>query len=77
MAEKKLKARLAELRGMSEADLIAAVDNARRNIYGIRRSRISKPVENVKSIRTNRKEIARIMTIQRQREIAATKTVAA
>jgi ribosomal protein L29 len=71
MAEKKIKARLGELRKMAEEDLLAAAEAARKNIYTIRRQRLSKPIENIKAIRTNRKEIARIQTIQRQREIAA------
>lgn len=70
MAETKIKARREELRHMSEVDLTAAIEAARRGIYTIKRQRISKPVENIKAIRTRRKEIARILTIQRQREIA-------
>jgi len=76
MAEKKIKARLAELRGMGAEDLTAAVEAARRSIYTIRRQRISKPIENIKAIRTSRKEIARILTIERQRQIAAAKQAA-
>jgi ribosomal protein L29 len=73
MAEKKIKARRKELLAMGEPDLDAAVEDARRSIYMVMRQRISKPVENVKAIRTARKEIARVMTIKRQREIAAEK----
>jgi ribosomal protein L29 len=76
MAEKKTKARLNELVGMGQEDLVAAAEAARKNIYTIRRQRISKPIENIKAIRTSRKEIARIQTIQRQREIAAAKPAA-
>jgi ribosomal protein L29 len=71
MADKKTKQRLIELRSASETELSAAVESARRNIYTIKRQRISKPIENIKEIRNNRKEIARILTIKRQREIAA------
>ncbi len=67
---KTVKARLEELKRLPEADLKTTVEAARRNIYTIMRQRISKPVENVKAIRTNRKEIARVMTILRQRELA-------
>lgn len=75
MAQKKISERLKELRGMGEEDLDAAVEAARRAVYTIRRQRISKPVENNKAIRTNRKEVARILTIKRQRQIAAAKPV--
>jgi ribosomal protein L29 len=71
MAEKKVKARLNELRGMGAEDLSTVAEAARKNIYTITRQRISKPMENVKAIRTSRKEIARVETILRQREIAA------
>jgi ribosomal protein L29 len=70
MAEKKIKARLGELRGMAEADLDAAVLTAHKNIYLYRKDRLSKPQENVKVVKNSRKEIARIMTIKRQRELA-------
>jgi ribosomal protein L29 len=73
MAETKIKARRAELNKMSEVDLDAAIEDARRSIYTVMRTKISKPVENVKAIRTAKKEIARVKTIKRQREIAAEK----
>jgi ribosomal protein L29 len=73
MAETKIKARRKELLGLDEAGLDTAIEDARRSIYMVMRQRISKPVENVKAIRTARKEIARVNTIKRQREIAAEK----
>lgn len=74
MADKKIKTRLGELRGMGEADLNAAADAARRAIYQFRKDRLSKPQENVKIVKNSRKEIARVLTIQRQRQIAAQET---
>ena len=73
MPQTKLSARKEELRGMSDADLATAVEEARKAIYIVKRQRISKPVENVKAIRTNRKEIARALTIVNQRKLAAAK----
>ncbi len=73
MAETKLKARRKELLALSNELLDAEMEAARRDIYTVMRTRISKPVENVKTIRTARKNIARILTIKRQREIAAEK----
>ena len=70
MAEKKIKARLNELRGMAEADLDAAVADAHKNIYLFRKDRLSKPQENVKIVKNSRKEIARALTIKRERELA-------
>ena len=71
MAEKKTKVRLAELHNLSESDLDKTIEDARREIYTIKRQRLSKPVEDVKATRNARKEIARVLTIKRQREIAA------
>ena len=72
MADKKQCARLKELRALDNGDLDVLVAAARKSIYLIRREKLSKPQENVKATRNNRKEIARIMTIERQRRSAAT-----
>ncbi len=76
MAEKKIKARLGELRGMTEGDLTATADAARRAIYQFRKDRLGKPQTDVKIVKNSRKEIARVLTIQRQRELAAQETQA-
>lgn len=73
MADKKLRARLTELLSLSDADLNGVVASAYRNIYLFRKDRLSKPQENVKIVKNNRKEIARVMTIKRQRELAGAK----
>ena len=70
MADKKIHARLSELRNLSEADLAGVIVEAQKNIYHFRKDRLSKPQENVKVVKNNRKEIARVLTIKRQREIA-------
>jgi ribosomal protein L29 len=69
MAEKKIKARLGELRNMANADLDVAVANAQKSIYQFHKDRLSKPQENVKIIKNSRKEIARALTIKREREL--------
>ena len=71
MAAKKTTDRVKELRNLDDAALNTAVDEARKTIYLIRRARLSQPETNVRATRTHRKEIARILTIKRQREIAA------
>ena len=70
MAEKKIKGRLGELRGLADADLDAAIANAHKSIYQFRKDRLSKPQENVKVVKNSRKEIARALTIKRERELA-------
>ena len=71
MADKKKANRLEELRGMSAEDRATALEAARRAIYQIRREKLSKPQQDVKATRKNRKEIARILTLNRQDEIKA------
>lgn len=66
----KIKQRREALRGMSEADLTSAVADAHKSIYLFRKDRLSKPQENVKIVRNARKEVARILTIKRERELS-------
>jgi large subunit ribosomal protein L29 len=70
MPSKKIAKRLEELRASSEADLNAAIVAAQRTMYQVRRDRLSKPIENPMVTKAARKEIARIKTIQRQRQLA-------
>lgn len=73
MADKKLRARLTELRGMNETDLDAVVLAAHKSIYQFRKDRLSKPQDNVKVVKNSRKEIARVLTVKRQRELEQAK----
>jgi len=71
MAEdKKTRERLVDLRAAGDADLDAVVFAARKRIYQFRKDRLSKPQENVKVVKNSRKEIARVLTIKRERELA-------
>lgn len=73
MADKKKHDRLIELRGMAEADLDVVIAEAHKNIYQFRKDRLSKPQTNVMVVRNSRKEIARVLTIKRERELAQAK----
>ena len=66
----KIKDRRTALRGMSEADLNLAVADAHKSIYQFRKDRLSKPQENVKIVHNAKKEIARILTIKREQQLA-------
>lgn len=68
MAEK-TKSRRAALRGMSDADTSVIIADAHKSIYNFRKDRLSKPVENVKIVKHARKEIARILTIRREKQL--------
>jgi ribosomal protein L29 len=69
MAEKKKSKRLEELRAMNTEEQNSALEAARRSIYQIRREKLSKPQQNVKATQGHRLEIARILTLQREREL--------
>jgi ribosomal protein L29 len=66
----KTKQRRADLRAMSEADLTAVVAEAHKSIYMFRKDRLGKPQENVKVVHNARKEVARVLTIKRERELS-------
>ena len=68
MAEK-TKSRREALRGMSDADLNTIIADAHKSIYQFRKDRLSKPQENVKIVHNARKEIARILTIKREKQM--------
>lgn len=71
--EIRTKKRLEELRAAADADLETAIANARKRIYQFRKDRLSKPQENVKVVKNSRKEIARILTIKKERELRINK----
>ena len=72
MADKTtIKARREQLRAASNEELDATVAAARKAVYQFRKDRLSKPVENVKVVRNARKDVARALTIKRERELAA------
>lgn len=71
MADKKTHDRLQELRATGDAELDAVIVAARKSVYQFRKDRLSKPVEDVKIVRNARKEVARALTIKRERELAA------
>ena len=69
----KIKDRREQLRGMSEAELMAVVAASHKIVYQFRKDRLSKPQENVMVVRNARKDVARALTIKRERELAAEK----
>lgn len=71
--KKTTTARVIEMRSATDADLKASIESARKTIYLDRKDRLSKPQENFKIVRHNRKEIARALTIIREREISSAK----
>lgn len=60
-----------KLHELSEKDLIAQLDEAREEVRTQRfKFAVEKNLENPKKIRDSKRKIARILTIQREREMA-------
>jgi large subunit ribosomal protein L29 len=58
-----------ELRDMTESDLHEHVRNARRELFGLRFQHATGELDNTASLRTAKKEIARALTVARERGI--------
>ena len=71
MAEKKLKQVVEELRGMSDQELADALANERRKLYELNSRNVTRQLDNTAAIPYTRKMIARILTLQGEREKAA------
>lgn len=64
---------LAELRELSDEDLSAKVDELKEQTFRLRFKLALGNTDTVKQIRANRKDMARVQTLLREREIAANK----
>ena len=58
-----------ELRDMSDADLRDHLGAARRELFGLRFQHATGELDNTSSLRKAKQEIARALTVARQREI--------
>jgi len=73
MAELKLKQIREQLREMSDDDLHREIAKQRASLFDFRRRHAMRQVDNTAAIRAARRQIARAMTILRERELAAQK----
>ena len=71
MAELKIKQVREHLRQMSDDELRQEIAANRAALYDYRRRNAMRQLENTAAIRTARKQIARALTILRERELAA------
>ncbi|MDX8152899.1 50S ribosomal protein L29 [Patulibacter brassicae] len=58
-----------ELRDLDDAKLAEQVATARKEIFGLRFQQATGELENTTALRTARRELARVLTIARQRGI--------
>lgn len=66
-----LKAR--DMREMSDSELHAQLDERVKKLRDIRFQLVTSSVDDIRSIRNARRDIARVKTVLREREIAAEK----
>ena len=67
----------AELRARTDADLAKELDEAHHALFNLRFQAATGQLANVMQVRLNKRRIARIKTLQREREILAVADAAA
>ncbi len=61
----------AEIRRMTDAEIAGVLDDAKQEMFNLRFQRASGQLEDYTRIRQLKKEIARLLTIQHERRLAA------
>ena len=61
--------RASELQDYSEIELAEHIDTARRELFGLRFQHATGELDNTASLRQAKREVARALTVARQREI--------
>ena len=62
--------RAEEVRALSDSQLAQELENAHRELFNLRFRHVTRQLENPQLLRVARREIARILTNMRQRELA-------
>ncbi len=60
-----------ELRELSDAELVEKLNEAKEELFNLRFQLVTGQLDNYRRLKEVRKDIARVMTVQRQRELAA------
>ncbi len=63
--------RAPEIRNLTEAELQQAIDNAKQEMFNLRFQWEAGQLEDYTRIRVLKKDIARLKTVQRERQLAA------
>ena len=71
MAELKLKAMREQLRQMTNEELYAEIASNKAALFDYRTRNAMRQLQNTAAVRTARKQIARALTILKERELAA------
>jgi len=67
---KKLKTRTADIRKLSDADLIKELEEAHKRLFSLRLQWETRQLTNHKEIPKMKRQVARLKTIQHERELA-------
>ncbi len=67
MAEEKRRAKLERLRALSERELADELRKQRERLFTLRRENVTRQLQNTAAIPETKKEIARILTLMRER----------
>ena len=70
MAQEKLRANRERLRDLSDQELGDELSNERRKLYELRSQNTTRQLDNTAAIAHAKKQIARILTMKRERELA-------
>lgn len=65
----KVSERLREWRNSSDQELEAALDDARKELFNLRFRNATRQLDNTSQLRRVRRDIARIKTLMREREL--------
>lgn len=64
-----------ELRGLSHEDLVAELDDAKEELFNMRFQMEAGQLDDFSQIKRVRRDVARILTVMREAELAAQATV--
>jgi large subunit ribosomal protein L29 len=61
--------RARQLRDLTDADLLARVTELRKSLFNLHTRAVTKDLDNISAIKLERRELARVLTILRERGI--------
>ncbi len=61
--------RTSELRDLNETELAEQLNTARRDLFGLRFQHATGELDNTAGLRRAKREVARVLTVHREREI--------
>ena len=69
--------KISEVRALSDEELVSELERLRRHLFDLRAQAVTEKLEDPTMITKAKRDIARILMVQRERELAAAKLAAA